>query len=374
MTIDELEKNADILTRVNTSSNSVAFFQDVYVAFQRAEGVAGDSIDRFYNIGGYSIRLRFAGPALIPYITPALAHLAVELVTEPALTVCLWDSASTGTKLPSLPWAMDGDITRGEARGYIMMNNDRIHTALDIGTGVLSVVDTTLNLAVYWIRDACQLPYHESAAPLRTILHWWMSNQGRQLVHAAAVGTCRGGVLLAGKGGSGKSTAALACLHSEMLYAGDDYVLLSGQPMPFAYSLYNSTKLDADHVKRLPHLLPAVSNSERLDTEKALIFLHEHYPDRVTKGFPVRAILVPHVTGLSETRLKTATPAASLIALAPSTIFQLPGARHEILQNLSEFVKQVPSFVLEVGTDLSGIPDVILAFLSQGLAVEKDSV
>jgi len=92
------------------------------------------------------------------------------------------------------------------------------------------------------------------------------------------------------------------------------------------------------------------------------------------KGLPVRAILVLHVTGLSETRLKKASPATGLAALAPSTVFQLPGARHEAFQNLSEFVEQAPSYVLEVGTDLSGIPDVILAFLSQGLVVEKESV
>jgi hypothetical protein len=339
-----------------------AFFQEAYQAFQRAEEAAGGPADRFYNIGEYMVRLRFAGSALIPFITPALEHLAAKHGSAPALTVCLWDRASTHTEMPPCPWATDDYDARGEVRDY---NNDRIHIAFHLGAGVLSMLDTRLDLALCWIRDARQLPYYRSAAPLLTILHWWMRNRGRQLGHAAAVGTPRGGVLIPGKSGSGKSTIALACLHSELLYIGDDYVLLSGQPIPFAYSLYNSAKLDPDHIKRFPHLWPTVSNPGRLDKEKALIFLHNHYPHKVTMGFPVRAILLPCITGLPETRLEKASPAASLIALAPSTIFRLPGARHEAFQNLADFVKQVPSYVLELGTDLVKIPGVILGLLSE---------
>jgi len=347
---------------ITEDTNPVAFFKAVHQAFQRAEQAASGPIDRFYTMGGYTIRLRFAGPALTQFITPALEHLAVEPGLASALTICLWDSASTRTKMPPPPWSADDYIARGEVRGY---NDDRMYTAFHLGSGTLSMLDTRLNLALYWIRDASRIPYYEKGFPLRAILHWWMCNHKRQLVHAGAVGTSRGGVLLVGKGGSGKSTTALACLHSEMLYVGDDYVLLSGQPTPFVYSLYNSAKLDADHIWRLPHLLPTVSNRERLDTEKALIFLHDHYPDKVTMGFPVRAILLPHIADLPDTRLKRTSPAASLAALAPSTIFQLPVARHEAFQNLADFVKQVPSYVLELGTDLSRIPDVILELLSE---------
>jgi len=342
-----------------------AFFEQVYHAFQQAERLAGDPVDRFYTIGGYTVRLRFAGPALVPFITPALEHLAAEPGLTPALTVCLWDSASTHTEMPPPPWSADDYIARGEAYGYIVMNADHIYTVFELETGTLSLLDTRLNLAVFWTYDFRQLPYHERGAPLRVILHYWMRNCECQLVHAAAVGMSRGGVLLTGKSGAGKSTTALACLSSELLYAGDDYVLLNRQSTPFAYSLYNSAKLDADHIQRLPHLLPIVNNPEKLDTEKALIFLHDHYPDKLTLGFPVRAILVPQVTGLSETRLKKVSPATGLTALAPTTIFQLPGARREVFQELSKFVKQVPSYVLEVGTNLSRIPDVILGLLSE---------
>jgi hypothetical protein len=331
----------------------IAFFRAAYQAFQRAEQAVRGPVDRFYRIGGYPIRLRFAGPALIPFITPALEHLAAKPNPAPALTICLWDSALTRTKMPPCPWATDDYIARGEVCGY---NDEHIHTAFYLGSG--------LNEALFWIRDAGLTPYYETSAPLRAILHWWMRDHERQFVHAAAVGTPKGGVLLAGKGGSGKSTTALTCLSSGLLYAGDDYVLLSRQPTPFVYSLYSVAKLDAGDMQKLPHLLPAAGNFERLDMEKALLFLHDHYPDRITMGFPVQAILLPRITGFSETKLKKASPAASLAALAPSTIFQLPGAGREVFQNLADFVKRVQGYILELGTDLTRIPEVVLSLLS----------
>src|SRR5215210_6447856 len=77
------------------------YFAAVHDTFRRAGQTVGGFVDRFYLIGGYPIRLRFAGPALMPRITPALEHLEVPVLpTELALTVCLWDSASTAATPP----------------------------------------------------------------------------------------------------------------------------------------------------------------------------------------------------------------------------------------------------------------------------------
>jgi len=339
-----------------------AFFQEVYEAFLLAEQAVGGAIDRFYEVGGFTIRLRFAGPALIPFITPALEHLAAMPVPAPTLTICLWDSVSTRTEMPPCPWTANDYIARAEVRGY---SGEHIHTAFYLGSGILHMLDTTLNVALLWIRDASLVPYFESAAPLRPILHWWMGNHGRQLVHGGAVGTSEGGVLLTGKGGSGKSTTALACLHSKLAYAGDDYCLVAIDPVPYAYSLYNSAKLDADGVRRLLHLATAISNADRLDAEKALLFLHECYPERIATGFPVRVILVPRVTGQWETRLTAASPMMALRALAPSTILRLSGAGSKDFQAMAKFVKRVPCYTLELGADLNRVPDVILRLLSE---------
>jgi hypothetical protein len=343
-------------------TDPAAFFETVYQAFQQAEQVVGGSLDRFYSIDSHTIRLRFAGSAVVPHITPALEHLATGPSSDPALTVCLWDSASTDTNIPRPPWSGYAYTPRGDVSGY---NNDRIHTAYHVGADVLNLLDTGRDLAIYCTRDARRLPSYETGAPLRTILHWWMRPYRRQFIHGGAVGTANGGVLLTGKGGSGKSTTALACLHSELVYVSDDYCLLAIDPVPYAYSIYNSAKLNPDDICRVPYLRSAISNADRLDTQKALFFLQQHYPEKLVAGFPIRAILLPRVTGRLETTLTPASPMASLRALVPSTMRQLPGADKATLQIIEQFIEQVPSYHLELGTDLVQVPEVIFGLLSE---------
>ena len=342
------------------NADALDFFERVTEAFMRAEQAA-ESVDRFYSIGGFSIRLRFAGPALVPLIVPAFEHLATGPFPEPALTVCLWDSASTGIQMPPPPWTSDDYVARGAVRGY---SSEQIKVAFHLGPCVLSTLDLASDLGILWVRDAHQVPDTERAAPLRTILHWWMRERGCQLIHAAAVGRPGGGVLIAGKSGSGKSTVALACLASELLYLSDDLVLLRRNPTPLALSVYISAKLEADHARRLPHLRPVVDGLGQQDTEKAIFFLHQHLPERVGAAFPVRAVLLPHISGLPETRLSAASAAASLMALAPSTLFQLSEAGSNDFKEIAEFVQQVPCYTLEVGTDLDSVPGVLLDLLS----------
>ena len=338
---------------------AVEYFQSVYELFKSSQQVTGP-IERSYIIGGYRIRLSFSGAALLS-LTTALEHLATDDRSTPDLTICLWDSESTGQRMIARPWQEEDFLARGVIQGY---NTERIYTAFQHGSGAVSVLDQQRNLAVFWAPDH-RLPYWEYGSPLRSILHWWLLSKGLQLVHAAAVGNSSGGVLIGGKGGSGKSTTALCCLESNLFYAGDDYTLLGLESGPVVHSLYNSAKLNSDHVQRFPALLPKVANPDRLADEKALLFVNEHYPAKVATRLPVRAVLLPRVTGIPETRWKRVSVAMTLAALAPSTIFQLPRAGNEAFQFLAAFVRQLPCFSLEVGTDLSNIPPVIEQLLAE---------
>ena len=344
------------------SSRSVEYFQSVYELFKSAQQVTGP-VERTYTIGGYLVRLSFAGPALLS-LTRALAHLAADDEATPDLTICVWDSESTGQRMPPPPWQEDDFLARGVIQGY---NTERIYTAFQHGSGAVNVLDKESNLAVFWVPNP-RVPYWEKGSPLRTILHWWLLSRGLQLVHAAAVGNSTAGVLIGGKGGSGKSTTALSCLESNLSYVGDDYNLLGFDSGPVVHSIYNSAKLNADHVQRFPALLSKIDNPEQLAEEKALLFVNEHYPSKVATRLPVRAILLPRVTGLAETSLKRVSVAMALASLAPSTIFQLPRAGSEAFKFLATFARHIPCYSLELGTNLSTIPPAI-----EGLLAEIDS-
>ena len=342
------------------NSGPEAFFGKLHSSFLRGVKAAGGAIEHFFDMGGFKIRLCFAGSAMVPLITRALKHLECEPDSNSVLTICLWDSRSTGIGIPPPPWSQDDYLKRGEIGGYY---DEHIYTHYDLYTGILSMLDLRQNIALYWLRDAQEFFYFETGAPLLTILNWWMGSHGKQMVHAAAVGTAAGGFLLVGKSGSGKSSTALACLDSKLFYAGDDHCFVETKPTPYAYSIFCSGKLSPKDFGRFPFLHEPLRHAKQPYGEKALFFLQEFFPQKIAKGFPVKAIFIPRITTSSETQIKKTSAAASLTALAPSTIFQLPHAGHEAFSFLSAFVKQVPAYTLELGTDVSGITRAIENFL-----------
>ncbi|HMK30945.1 MAG TPA: hypothetical protein VK473_14780 [Terriglobales bacterium] len=347
----EADRSCDHLPR--------AFFEDCQQAFESAAEAAGEE-ERRLALGGYCIRLRFAGRALLENLSRAFAHLAAPPDRTPDLTICLWDGESTGRQPPRPQWREHASI-RGEVEGY---NTSRFYTTYEHEAGGFTLFDAHRDVANVWVPAARCVPYWVKGSPLRTVLYWWMGLHERQLVHAAAVGNSLGGVLITGKSGSGKSTTALACLSAGMQYAGDDYVIVGLKPPRFTYALYTTAKVCANHLHAFPHLTNLIDNPQRLDTEKALIFLNEgNLAAQLVSGFALRAIVVPRVTGLLHTRLRKASPAAALAALAPTTMFAHPrGGAHDF-KRVAELARTVPSYILECGTDLRQIPQAITALL-----------
>src|SRR6185369_1649438 len=119
------------------ASRSVEYFDSVYELFESAQQVTG-VIERRYFTGDYLVRLKFAGPALFS-LTRALEHLATDDDATPDLTICLWDSESTGQRMTQRPWQEDDFLARGVIQGY---NTERIYTAFQHGSAAVSVLDT----------------------------------------------------------------------------------------------------------------------------------------------------------------------------------------------------------------------------------------
>lgn len=342
------------------------FFEAVLYAFDRASTTGAEPKTLHYSIADRALELRLASRALAPVLTRAFEHLRAANDFAPDLTIHAWDSASTGVEMLPPPRAFETHIARGEIPG---LNGEGIRAAYQLEAGALSMLDEETGRAIFWTRDAAALPYYEASAPLRTILHWWLGEQGRQLVHAGAVGLPDGGALLLGKGGSGKSTTALACLASDLMYASDDYCAVAADPVPTVFSIYATAKKNrADRVSiRFLELLENAPDKREDFAEtshgKTVYFLYREFPRKIIIRFPLRAILIPRITGKPETTLRRASGGAGLLALAPSTTLQLPAADGNSFELMAEIVRQVPNYYLDLGTDLSSIPQVILKLL-----------
>ncbi|HEX6490686.1 MAG TPA: hypothetical protein VF002_04860 [Gaiellaceae bacterium] len=332
-------------------------------SFAAACDASGALLAEPYRIAGEPVSLRFATAALRDRLTAAFSHLRADPAgEEPALTINLWDSASTGCAPPPHP-----AVPEGGAQGALYhFSEPPLRGVYQPGFESLSVLDGEARTAWHWVGSAFELAYWDQACPIRQLLFWWLGSRGLLQVHGASVGTASGGVLVVGKGGSGKSTVALSSLGSGLLYAGDDYVAVGLEPAPRIESLYSSGKLEPDHVQTLlPHLLPLLDNADRLASEKAVLYVQEHFPEQTTAGFPLRAVLVPRVAASRpESRIVEASRAAAFAALAPSTILQLHTADAGAFQTMSRLIERVPCYGLELGSEVGAIPDTIAEFLA----------
>jgi hypothetical protein len=308
--------------------------------------------DEVRSIAGLRIRLSFAGDAMRDRLLPAL--IPSEPGLDADLTIRIWDGASAALTVPPLPWRPEDVGPRGAVD---VATNGAIRTAFMVGSSALSMFDSERGLALFRVRDAQTLPWYERAAPLRTLLHWALESRGCRFVHAAAVATEHGGALLAGRGGSGKSTTAMLCVERGFDYAGDDYVGISMQDTPRVHALFTSAKLSASSLDWLPFLRPAISVAPHGD-EKGVAMIGALRPQQIARTFPLRAVIVPHVTG-GTSRLQKISGGLALRALAPTTLFQLPGSGADAFAQVAGVVRQLPAWSLELGDDRDEIPNLI---------------
>jgi hypothetical protein len=172
-------------------------------------------------------------------------------------------------------------------------------------------------------------------------------------------------VLIAGKGGSGKSTAALACLNSGLLYVSDDYCVVSAEPAPAAYSVFSSAKLDPDNTFRVEHIAPSRVKTGNKHDDKEVFFLYPRFAEQITSGFPLRAILLPRLTGKPDSALIPATPADCVKALTLSTMCQFPGSGKKAVDIFVRLARTLPGYYLDFGTDVAQAPRLISDLLEK---------
>jgi hypothetical protein len=333
-----------------TEQDQARFFSSLREGFAAASARTGEIV-RDFRIAGTSVRLRFAGEALIPAIVTGLAGAVRE--GGDGCEICVWDSESTGVPLapPPRPWK---DFTgRGNIWGF---DSDRYRSAYHWGEGSVNAMDRQTRQAVYWVPSHEHLPEWVWSSPLRSILHWWMELNGRQLVHAAAVGYAGRGVLMPGRGGSGKSSTSLACLLAGMDFVADDYLALALDPEPRVYRLYSTAKLDARSLDLYPGLGPAM---RRPGFDKAVLYLEDEFGEQLRDSLPLTLVLQPQLSGLPETTLGPVEPCEIERALACETLVHLPHAGVHTVEILERVSREIPRAAIRLGTDRARIPPVI---------------
>ncbi len=339
----------------------LAFFEDVLERTRRAEARGLPQVQHI-DVAGCRIELRFAGASLAESFLPALAHNAAEPGRAPDVTLHVWDSESAGVPMIPPPCKHDCFTDRGDIWG---MSSERIRSAFHWSEYSVNLLDVERGVGIFWVQSATALPYWTSAAPLRTLLHWCLGRAGAQLLHAAAMGDDRGAVLLTGKGGVGKSSAALSCLEAGLRYVADDYLAVRLDPVPTVFSLYGTAKLDSEQAERFPGLGALITNPIRAPGDKAVIRLFPQRSAQLARALPLRAIATPRFVDGADTHVAAAESIRLERAAAFTTLSQLPHAGRATHEFVHRLVAALPGLELGLGSDLGRIPAAIQSILAR---------
>jgi hypothetical protein len=349
-------------TDSRTSPDLSEYLEELEDTFRRAASDSGGATERYITVGDRTVHLAFAGATLPGRLLPALEHLVVGETPSPDLRLRIWDSRSTGCRMPPPAWGHDQYLTGGRIRG---VDESRMFVRYQMGMDSLHMLDLRTQRGVFWVRDGTRVPWWESASPLRLLINRWADERQLLVLHAAAVGNETAGILLAGSAGSGKSTTALSCMLHGLSHGGDDSVVVGWRPTPTVYSLYNTAKLCRDSLERLSSLETEVSGVGAEESDKAVCFLKERFSRRLFLRRPLRAILFPVVTGGGTTRIEPLSPARCLQALAPSSILQIPGGSGGKLRLIAELARSVPAHSLHLGTDPKQVAEAVASFIGR---------
>jgi hypothetical protein len=184
-------------------------------------------------------------------------------------------------------------------------------------------------------------------------------------VHGGAVGRGGRSLLLAGKGKSGKTTAALACARAGWDYAGDDYVFVNtvnGAVAP----LYATARMRTAAAKVFPDLLPASAelSNENDDRRHELRLAHFLGEERITGG-SLAAILLPRRRGASAPEFATARRSDAFAALLTVTTTGLSGWPDVVAMKVAALTDLAPAYFVDTGDCPTSIPEAFSSFLDK---------
>jgi hypothetical protein len=343
-----------------------SFYQLLAYSFENCRQQNG-CITTHYTIAGNAYRILSATQVeSAEHYLQAIAHLQSN-PTEGEITFHLFDQKTPAPYLLTLltdvlsKYWHDYLDTRGEIKGF---QSSHCRAVFHVGPNLLSVYFSEFKEGFFYAPDFSKVPNYELASPLRTLLSFSLPAQ-QQFVHGSAIGDANGCLLLTALSGGGKSTTALLCLQAGFSYLSDDYCVLSiGQP-PILHCTYSAAKLKgAEDFQRFGNLLPFIRYREKKEHgDYALLRLFPAFSPQIVKSRPLRAILVPRVTGGNQTKIVPISAGVALAALAPTSMYQLPTAGQSALARMSALVRAVPAYALELGNDFDMIPNILQFFL-----------
>ena len=224
------------------------------------------------------------------------------------------------------------------------------------------IFDPARHLGVLALTSTDCRPPWDNSFPLRLLLNWAGRTAHCGFLHAGTLGLDGTGIFLAGAGGSGKSGTTLSGILHGLQSAGDDYVAVKlGHGSVQATPVLRRMKQDAAGLARLD-----IDVSRRGGDGVNWQGKYEFDFDQLVTGSRARnlemsAILLPHITGNTSSKVRPASAREAMMSLAPSTLYQLHGSWKNDFSLVAAVARALPAF----HCDLSNRPEEIAAAITQ---------
>jgi hypothetical protein len=247
-------------------------------------------------------------------------------------------------------------IPQPPKRGRTLIDADCIAMWYADHLPVLYLLDRRKRQGIVWLAYG-EAPDWELSRPACPLIHASLLEGSWTTVHGGAVGRNGRMLLLAGKGKSGKTTAALACVQAGWDYAGDDYVLANvhaGRVEP----LYTSARLRIDMANSFASILPRASRrtSDVGGDVRHELALGDVLGNARTRGGRIAAILLPRRRGSTHPEFTPARRSDAFQALFISSSLSVPAPIKSTSQKLAALVGCAPVFFVDTGQHPANVP------------------
>jgi hypothetical protein len=223
------------------------------------------------------------------------------------------------------------------------------------------------NFGLQWMMNDRGYHTWEPGAPLRSFLHWAYRQLGWRLAHAGTLGKNSQGIVLVGRGGSGKSGTVTGGIAHGLQSVGDDYILVRQLEAGIkAYPLFSILKQDRPGLERLG-LATEICETRDINWQGKYEFSSQEISGKpLADELAIRAILIPRIAHAKTTIIEPISKKAAMLALAPTGVFQMPDDRDSGVEFYSEIVRRVPCFELTLSSDPANVSQAVETFIAGG--------
>ena len=339
---------------------------EMKVGFAQARDRRPDEVVETWAIlAGMSIRLQVVGRDLENALCGAIQHLIAsgEGTRVPDLAISAWDERSAGVTAPA-----DADLPRATDEGGIILGSAKDRLIGHIREGVEVWLDRDAPRVWGSALDGADIGLQNRGKPFHVPLLVWLADRDVPVLHAALIAHDEGGLLLVGQGGTGKTTAAMACFLDGFDFLGDDYIALEESAIGtyVGHSLYDSVWLTRDAEARLPSLARYAEPPASTGPLKRLVHAAAIRPEGTTRAARIRGVVCTTLANGSASAVSHTTGAKALLAMAPSSTLRLPVSGSRLMNRMAMLAENLPCYELRVGSDLSSLPDLLRDLLASG--------